>query len=185
MNSQKIPHIFRSQLSNRTFFFERILEKKNLCFYRTIFYTTICPKNYVYSLSLVKFCCDKKMSNCFQFKMICEDSTLPHMALMTATKLPCSHLQQNEQYLNNFCLAEFVTENKDILSFSIISQHWDCTGGWNPYLWMTNYISNIMAGWETKFLEHSPENRWRFYALYKIPIAQANLLLPQLKMHTH
>ena len=37
----------------------------------------------------------------------------------------------------------------------------------------------------TKFLEHSPENRCPLYVLYKIPLAQANFLLAQLKMHSH
>ena len=39
--------------------------------------------------------------------------------------------------------------------------------------------------WETKFLEHSPEDRCSSYVLYKIPLAQANFLLAQLKMHSH
>ena len=38
---------------------------------------------------------------------------------------------------------------------------------------------------ETKFLEHSPQNRCQLHVLYKIPLAQANLLLAQLKMHSH
>ena len=39
--------------------------------------------------------------------------------------------------------------------------------------------------WETKFLEHLPEHKCPLYVLYKIPIAQANFLLAQLKMHSH
>ena len=39
--------------------------------------------------------------------------------------------------------------------------------------------------WETKFLEHSPENKSPLYVLYKIPLAQANFLLTQLKMQSH
>ena len=38
---------------------------------------------------------------------------------------------------------------------------------------------------ETKFLEHSAKNRCPLYALYKIPLAQANFFLTQLKMHSH
>ena len=38
---------------------------------------------------------------------------------------------------------------------------------------------------ETKFLEHSPENRGPLYVLYKILLAQANFPLTQLKMHLH
>ena len=38
---------------------------------------------------------------------------------------------------------------------------------------------------ETKFLEHSPENRCPLYVLYKISLAQANFPLAQLKMHLH
>ena len=39
--------------------------------------------------------------------------------------------------------------------------------------------------WETKFLEHSPDNKCPLYVLYKIPPAQANFLLAQLKIHSH
>ena len=42
-----------------------------------------------------------------------------------------------------------------------------------------------MSVWETKFLEHSPKNRCPLYVLYKIPLAQANFLLTQLKMYSH
>ena len=41
------------------------------------------------------------------------------------------------------------------------------------------------AVWETKFLEHLPENRCPLYVLYIISLAQANFLLTQLKMHSH
>ena len=43
----------------------------------------------------------------------------------------------------------------------------------------------LLAVWETKFLEHLPENRCSLYVLYKIPLAQGNFLLAQLKMHSH
>ena len=36
---------------------------------------------------------------------------------------------------------------------------------------------DIYAVWETKFLEHSPEDRCSLYVLYKIRLAQANFLL--------
>ena len=39
--------------------------------------------------------------------------------------------------------------------------------------------------WKTKFLVHSPQSRCLLYVLYKIPHAQANFLLAQLKMHLH
>ena len=48
-----------------------------------------------------------------------------------------------------------------------------------------NEILTFKSVWETKFLEHSPENRCPLYVLYKIPLAQANFLLIQLKMHSH
>ena len=38
-----------------------------------------------------------------------------------------------------------------------------------------------MAVWETKFLEHLPRNKCPLYVLYKIPLAQDNFLLTQLK----
>ena len=41
------------------------------------------------------------------------------------------------------------------------------------------------AEWETKFLEHSPENICPFYILYKIPLALANFLLVHLKIYLH
>ena len=39
--------------------------------------------------------------------------------------------------------------------------------------------------WETKFLEPSPENKCLLYVLYKIPVAQANFLLAQLKIYSY
>ena len=36
---------------------------------------------------------------------------------------------------------------------------------------------NEISVWETKFPEHSPENRFPLYNLYKIPLAQANFPL--------
>ena len=39
--------------------------------------------------------------------------------------------------------------------------------------------------WETKFWGHLPKNRCPLYVLYKIPLARANFLLTQLKMHSH
>ena len=38
---------------------------------------------------------------------------------------------------------------------------------------------------ETKFLQHLPPNECPLYVLYKIPLAQVNFLLNQLKMHSH
>ena len=43
----------------------------------------------------------------------------------------------------------------------------------------------VFSVWETKYLEHSPENGCPWYVLYKIPLAWANYLLAQLKMHWH
>ena len=45
--------------------------------------------------------------------------------------------------------------------------------------------SDVVAVSETKFLEHSPQNRCSLYVLYKILLAQANFPLAQLKMHSH
>ena len=42
----------------------------------------------------------------------------------------------------------------------------------------------MITVWETKFLEHTPENRCPLI-LYKIPLAQANFLLAQLKMYSY
>ena len=36
---------------------------------------------------------------------------------------------------------------------------------------------NEISVWEIKFPEHSPENRFPLYNLYKIPLAQANFPL--------
>ena len=56
-------------------------------------------------------------------------------------------------------------------------------GPMDPQNWK---IGNVFQSeWETKFPEHSPENRCPLYVLYKIPLAQANLSLAQLKMHSH
>ena len=38
---------------------------------------------------------------------------------------------------------------------------------------------------ETKLFEHSPKYSCPLYVLYQIPLAQANFLLSQLKMHSH
>ena len=46
-----------------------------------------------------------------------------------------------------------------------------------------NSVGLKKAEWENKFLEHSPENRYPLYVLYKIPLTQANFLLAQLKMY--
>ena len=49
------------------------------------------------------------------------------------------------------------------------------------------YIVQAAPVWETKFLEHTPEKQMSLisYVLYIIPLAQANFLLTQLKMHLH
>ena len=49
------------------------------------------------------------------------------------------------------------------------------------------YIVQAAPVRETKFLEHTPEKQMSLisYVLYIIPLAQANFLLTQLKMHLH
>ena len=54
---------------------------------------------------------------------------------------------------------------------------------WHVGRWFMHFVS--VTVWETKFLQHSPENRCPIYVLYKIPLAQADFLLAQLKMHTY
>ena len=68
---------------------------------------------------------------------------------------------------------------------------------WCPFCLGLNVLVGVFDGhgvpkrtykatvWETKFLEHLPENRCSLYILYKIPLAKANFLLALLKMHSH
>ena len=62
---------------------------------------------------------------------------------------------------------------------------------WRQQLYISLQIQfersqEVGAVWETKFFQHSPENRCHLHVLYKSPLARANfLLLTQLKMHSH
>ena len=44
-------------------------------------------------------------------------------------------------------------------------------------------MQEVFAVWKTKFLEHSPKNKFPLYVLNEISLAQANFLLDQLKIY--
>ena len=39
--------------------------------------------------------------------------------------------------LKNLVVLNFLQKHENMFTFSIISQHWDATGSWNPSLWKT------------------------------------------------
>ena len=46
---------------------------------------------------------------------------------------------------------------------------------------LVHALISTLAVWETKFLEHSPENKCPLYVLYKISLAQTHFPVTQLK----
>ena len=78
----------------------------------------------------------------------------------------------------NYTVWSDLTNN--LGQIGIILQHSDC---YDQFKVQDSF--GLLTVWETKFLEHLPENRCPLYVLYKIPLAQANFLLAQLKMHLH
>ena len=47
------------------------------------------------------------------------------------------------QWVNNPRPSEFILGSMKIFAFSIISQHWDGTGSWNPSSWKTRTWSSM------------------------------------------
>ena len=109
--------------------------------------------------------------------------------LSTSTYLcTCDMAEKINKTKLNLCCAEFIWGNiKNILAFTIISQHWDGAGSWNPSSWKTRIfypaysIPLLLIFWQHKgqgisshgialiVLEHSSFSTSRIKTLRSTP----------------